>query len=204
MKKILCFGDSNTYGYNPLNGHRYSASIRWTGILKSITAKDYEIIEGGCNNRTCFSDNPAGVEQTGYKILPSYLEQDLDLVILTIGVNDLQKSYNPLLEDIETGIKNMVMIVKKACPTAKILLASPSVLTTNVLSGGFASLFDRNSIEKSLHLAPIYEKVSKENDCYFLDLNHIARVCKRDGLHYDETSHRLIARAMYKFLHENI
>ena len=34
---MLCFGDSNTYGYDPRSylGSRYPTEERWTGILKA-------------------------------------------------------------------------------------------------------------------------------------------------------------------------
>ena len=35
MKNLLCFGDSNTYGYDPETKHRYAFSERWTGIRRS-------------------------------------------------------------------------------------------------------------------------------------------------------------------------
>lgn len=38
MKKILCYGDSNTFGYNPANGLRFDENNRWSGILKSTLA----------------------------------------------------------------------------------------------------------------------------------------------------------------------
>ena len=36
-RKIVCFGDSNTYGYDPRSylGGRYPEFIRWTGLLKA-------------------------------------------------------------------------------------------------------------------------------------------------------------------------
>ena len=36
MKKILCYGDSNTYGFIPETGARYSEHERWSGILKEL------------------------------------------------------------------------------------------------------------------------------------------------------------------------
>ena len=45
MKKILCYGDSNTFGFNPANGSRYSEEQRWSGRLKELLKPDYEIIE---------------------------------------------------------------------------------------------------------------------------------------------------------------
>ena len=34
MKKILCYGDSNTFGYNPYDASRYNEHTRWTAILQ--------------------------------------------------------------------------------------------------------------------------------------------------------------------------
>ena len=90
MKNILCFGDSNTFGFNPENGKRFDKSSRWTGILQTLCQNNYHIIEAGCNNRTAFSDNSAGKMFTGYKILPELLNENLDTIILAIGINDLQ------------------------------------------------------------------------------------------------------------------
>lgn len=197
MKKILCFGDSNTFGFIPENGKRYPENIRWTGKLGRLLGASYEIVEAGCNNRTCFSDNPAGFEQTGYKILPSLLSVDLDCVVLAIGINDLQSFFRPNSLQIKNGVENMVKIVRKKCPSAKILLLSPSVLTQDILSSFFAGMFDEVSIDFSHKLAEIYRKIADENDCRFLDLNLIAKVSKIDGLHYEPEAHEQIAHAVF-------
>ena len=59
-KRILCFGDSNTYGFIPENGLRYDENTRWTGILKKISGDEFQIIEAGGNNRTGFTDSVDG------------------------------------------------------------------------------------------------------------------------------------------------
>ena len=113
MKKVLCFGDSNTFGFIPESGKRYDKNTRWSGILAQLATGRFEIIEAGCNNRTAFTDNPAGFEQTGCKVLPTLLNKDLDCVILAIGVNDLQFFYNPTLEEIKNGMRRLVDIVRE-------------------------------------------------------------------------------------------
>ena len=52
MKTILCFGDSNTWGYNPENRQRFGPDERWTGILRNSLGEDYRVIEEGLNGRT--------------------------------------------------------------------------------------------------------------------------------------------------------
>ena len=53
MKSILCFGDSNTWGYNPHTKERYSRNERWTGVLRQELGDGYEIIEGWKTDRVC-------------------------------------------------------------------------------------------------------------------------------------------------------
>ena len=49
-RRILCYGDSNTYGYDPRSylGGRYPESVRWTSLLNT---DDWETINEGMNGR---------------------------------------------------------------------------------------------------------------------------------------------------------
>ena len=58
MKTILCYGDSNTYGYNPVTGGRWPEDIRWTGRLQQLLGNKYKVIEEGCNGRTTIYKAP--------------------------------------------------------------------------------------------------------------------------------------------------
>lgn len=202
MKKVLCFGDSNTFGFIPESGKRYDKNTRWSGILTQLAAEKFEIIEAGCNNRTAFTDNPAGFEQTGCKVLPTLLTKNLDCVILAIGVNDLQIFYNPTLEEIKTGMLRLVDIVRTFSPDTEIILAAPARLDENIFNGYFAAMFDKGSIEKSLHLAKIYEEIAAEKDCSFIDWDKIVKVSPKDGLHLEPDAHKKIAEKMLKILYQ--
>lgn len=202
MKKILCFGDSNTYGYIPNNGARYDKNTRWTGVLSLLSHGKFKIIEGGCNNRTAFATNPAGKIFTGYEILPELLTDDFDAVVLAIGINDTQFLFDTVIEDFTTGIENLINIVQAKCPQAKIILVAPSILTDDVLNGNFACLFDRTSIEKSRQLPLLYKKIAEKQNIEFLDLNSVAKTSSLDGLHYAPEQHKKIAQVIFKILSE--
>ena len=204
MKKVLCFGDSNTYGFIPTTGGCYDKNTRWCGVLQNLLSDKFQIIEEGCNNRTGFSDNAAGLDQTGYRILPLILDKysEIDVVIIAIGINDLQFFYQTDAKKIEAGMENLVDIVKQKFADAKIVIVAPSVITKDILTSGFSAMFDENSIEKSKMLAEIYEKVAKSNDAFFVDLNKVAKVSKTDGLHYEPQEHLKIAETMAKILVE--
>ena len=95
MKRILCFGDSNTWGWNPANKERFDENSRWTGILKNKLGENYDIIEEGLNGRTTVWDDPIEGYKNGKKHLPSCLEshRPLDIVVLMLGTNDLKSRF---------------------------------------------------------------------------------------------------------------
>ena len=49
---LICYGDSNTYGYDPhdTNEGRYPKEVRWTGILDTET--DWKVENHGVNGRS--------------------------------------------------------------------------------------------------------------------------------------------------------
>ena len=192
-KRILCFGDSNTYGFIPENGQRYDENTRWTGILKKLSGGEFQIIEAGGNNRTGFTDSVDGENFTGYKLLPALLENDLYAVILAVGTNDLQKFYDNDENDIKNGLENLIKIINSKNPDIKIILLSPTNITRNILKSYFALMFDEISIKKSLKMSEIYKRVAQKHNCVFVDLNDIVTVSSIDGLHFTPQGHRIIA-----------
>ena len=50
-RRLLCYGDSNTYGYDPRSflGERYPESVRWTALLN---AANWDVINRGENGRS--------------------------------------------------------------------------------------------------------------------------------------------------------
>ena len=207
--RVLCFGDSNTYGYNPLDGTRYKENERWSGILKQKLKQnpkhDFKIVEAGCNNRTCFSENPNGEELTGSKIISKYLTNKTDILILALGINDLQFQYNVTIDgsknDVKNGLENIIELAYKINNKLNIILLCPTVITNDILFHGyFRCLFDESSIEKSKKMSKIYYDIAKKYGCFFVDLNEFASVSKTDGLHYDISEHKKIAQRIYELL----
>lgn len=79
--QVLCFGDSNTYGYDPCGffGDRYDAEDRWPDLLARQTGCD--VINLGANGRE-ISHGHAPLH-----LLAEYAPVDIFLVML--GTNDL-------------------------------------------------------------------------------------------------------------------
>ena len=156
MKNILCYGDSNTFGFNPKDGSRYKKDERWTGVLASLLGTEYKVIEAGFNNRTLYFKNASGLMQSGCAYFPKFIENypSYDWVILALGVNDTQFLYNATKDTFKSGMSDLVNTVRNYCD-AKILILGPSVIKKDVLSTFFAEMFDEKSIEKSKIISDI-------------------------------------------------
>lgn len=81
--KIICYGDSNTYGACGFVGGRHAADSRWTGILHDSGL--YEVVNLGENGREIPSD------RWEFNELADFLRQepDFDLLTIMLGTNDL-------------------------------------------------------------------------------------------------------------------
>ena len=54
MKRILCFGDSLTWGYDPAKRVRFEEDSRWPCVMQAALGDDYKVIEEGQNGRTIY------------------------------------------------------------------------------------------------------------------------------------------------------
>ena len=85
--RILCIGDSNTWGYNPENGQRLEK--RWTRLLREMLPED-EIIEEGLCGRTLISMDREKRERCGIDSLNVLLmsHMPVDLVLVMLGIKN--------------------------------------------------------------------------------------------------------------------
>lgn len=92
-KRIVCFGDSNTWGYIPVTGERYDETIRWPARLQEMLG--YErctVVEEGLTGRTTVFDDPFDPELNGMKSMPAVLRTaaPIDVLVFMLGTNDFQ------------------------------------------------------------------------------------------------------------------
>ena len=205
MKKILCFGDSNTYGFIPQTCKRYEAQDRWSGILQNLLGDDYEVLEQGMNNRTGFFKNPENIKLCGGEYLPIYLQNhhDIDICILELGTNDAQFFYDYSAEAVREGLQKLINSIHEANPSTKIIIVPPVKIQANILDGIFAMYFNLESVEKISQTFGIYKEIAQKNKCYYLDFNESVKPSEIDGLHYSAASHRIIACKVASFIKLN-
>ncbi len=197
--RILCFGDSNTWGYIPGSGERYPKNIRWTGVFACVLDADCEIIEEGLNGRTTVWDDPIEGDKNGLAHLPMLLEshKPLDMIIIMLGTNDLKARFSLTAYDIAGGVERLVQIILLSkCGIANsnpaILIACPPrVNPQNDLSEMFSG-----AIPKSKNLPDRYNQIAEKYNCVFLDLNMVLKVDNMDGIHYSPQAHRILGSRM--------
>ena len=67
--RIVCFGDSNTWGYDPRTSERFPQKVRWTGLLQEKLGRKYQVIEEGQNGRTIATEDPCEGEKNGLNMI---------------------------------------------------------------------------------------------------------------------------------------
>jgi lysophospholipase L1-like esterase len=205
-KKILCFGDSNTWGYNPENKSRFPNSIRWTGRLQTRLEPEYQIIEEGVNGRTTLHSDPLEAYPCGKEDLIPNLKSHspIDIVILLLGTNDLKVQFDLSAHDIAQGVRTLARMIQTSDygvnhgATTLFLLAPPPL-------GKLTELRDRfeGGSEKSLALALHYAEVANELDCPFINLGDHIQSSDRDGIHWEADAHRIVAKTLEEKLRES-
>ncbi|MDD3369780.1 MAG: SGNH/GDSL hydrolase family protein [Lachnospiraceae bacterium] len=201
MINILCLGDSNTFGSNPLGG-RHSRQTRWTGILQETLGRDYYVIEEGMGGRTTVWDDPYEPNRSGKMALPIILQshKPIDLVILSLGTNDCKAHFHASAKMTAKGAELLCHIIKTydygdGMPIPEILLVSPIHIGADLSRNKFDS-FDETSVQKSIQLATYYQATAKRLGCLFLDAAEVAVPSDEDQLHMDAMSHRALAMAI--------
>jgi len=131
--RILCYGDSNTWGYDPETDDRYDETVRWTGVLSSLLGDGYIVLEEGLNGRTIDLDYEDRIGRNGYAYLVPCLDSHypLDYVVLYLGTNDMKAIFQRSVENIAAGIETLVHVIlgknlEDASPNVKIILVAPT------------------------------------------------------------------------------
>ncbi|MGF1694382.1 SGNH/GDSL hydrolase family protein [Vibrio lamellibrachiae] len=198
MKTVLCFGDSNTWGYDPDQPRRFSTDERWTMRLQTQISSNYRIIEEGQNSRTTVFEDPFEQGKRGLDYLHPCLESHHpDLVIIVLGTNDLQTRFNATASDISKGAARLVQIAQQfqhafmEKPPEVLLVSPPPVLEVGPFIDSFVG-----AEEKSRELAYFYELRAQELGCHFLNAADYIQTSKTEGVHWQREEHAKFADAL--------
>ncbi len=208
MKKILCYGDSNTWGYVPGTGERYPEDVRWPCVCQKELGEEFKIIEDGINGRTtCYEpgwgDAKNGREGLSYALLSNY---PLDGVVVMLGSNDLtihdaafaKKGASELLRIIKNANQYFRTEVSVFPDGVKILLIAPPLIGE---SSDPSFLYAKASNE-SKKFARYYRDLANEYEVEYLNAAEYAEPSDADHIHMTAEGHAALGKAVAEKLKE--
>jgi len=179
---IVCFGDSNTWGYMPgSDGERFPPDVRWPARLATALGDEAEVVAEGLNGRTATIESPVAEGRNGLPYLVPCLRSHapVDVLVIYLGTNDAYW-LEPIM--VAGSIGRLV----KAARTAE---AGPGRGAPKVLVicpppfGGH-------------ELAPAFREVCDQLACELLDLDGVATYSGLDGTHLEQAGHFAVAAAV--------
>lgn len=174
---VICFGDSNTYGYDPRGyfGGRYDADSRWVDIL--ATATGWTVSNMGRNGREIPSTAPA-------------FPADTDLLIIMLGTNDLLQGRSPekSAERLERFLSGLPL------DRSKILLIAPPPVTLG------AWVPSAKLIDDSRTFARLCQALAERMGIRFANAGNWDISLAYDGVHFTEQGHKAFAAGLLEEL----
>ena len=182
--RILCFGDSNTYGYDPRGffGDRYGAEDRWVDLLAKQT--DWEVINLGANGRE--------IPRSPYALRLLTEHAPVDLFLVMLGTNDLLQGASA-----KVTAARMEAFLKYLLPHCKeILLICPPPMKRG------AWVPTDELVAESIRLAEEYKVLAEKLSIPFVDTCEWNIALTFDGVHFTEAGHRTFAENLGKELRQ--
>jgi len=199
MKTILCYGDSNTWGYDPVTQDRFPVEERWPGVLAHELGAGYRVVEEGLGGRTTVWDDPIEGYKNGREYLIPCLEshKPIDLITILLGTNDLKKRFSVSAYDVAASAGVLIDIVQKSaagiggCAPEILLMAPPPFSRLSE----FAEMFE-GGVEKSRKFSEHYKRIAEQFKCHFMDTGQVIVSSDLDGIHFEAGQHRKLGQAV--------
>ena len=175
--KVVCFGDSNTYGYDPRSwlGGRYDKESRWVGILAAETG--WTVCNLGENGREIPVTTPD-------------FPADTDLLILMLGANDLLQGRSP--KEAADRLEGLLSSLRLA--PEQILLIAPPPMTLGEWVPG------QHLIDASKAFAQCCRALARQLGIGFADAGKWGVALAHDGVHFTPQGHRTFAAGLLEAL----
>ncbi|WP_158527232.1 SGNH/GDSL hydrolase family protein [Pelagibaculum spongiae] len=215
-KKILVYGDSNTWGWigveEAFPSTRYNDDERWAGVMSDALGSDVSVAVDGLTVRSTNLDdsndwnNITADMFNGAKLLPCAIarEMPLDLLIISLGTNDLKSETNRSAKDIAEALIGLSEISNQSASgvaykydAPKVLIIAPAPLNS-MPHPDFAAMFE-GAQKKSKNISFELKKAASGRDIFILDAGEIiGAAASVDGLHISKQQHNQLGIAVAK------
>lgn len=211
-KRVLVFGDSNSWGWIPraegIPSGRYPSEQQWPQVMQARLGDGYEVVVDALSGRTTDVTDPtaplSGAGMDGSASLPAAIGAHfpLDLVVIMLGTNDTKAQFarTPLrialgagrLVDIAQGSGEMFGGGWYTYPAPKVLLVAPPPMGEQTV---FAETFE-GGVARSEGLAAAYGNVAEAAGAAFFDAGSVISTDGADGVHFSAETQRRLGEAM--------
>ncbi|NCA99611.1 MAG: lipolytic enzyme, G-D-S-L [Clostridia bacterium] len=194
--RIVCYGDSNTWGYDASTGLRFPDDVRWTQLLAERLGLSYQICEEGLSGRTSVFEDPLFEGLNGLASLTPILgsHNPIDLLVVMLGTNDCKQRFAATAQNIADGVRRLVQkaqILPVWRNQPQVLIVAPiligeAISTVPRISEGMGAV----CAEKSWQLPRLLEATAAECSCHYLDANAVVTANTVDYMHFDLASNQ--------------
>ncbi len=201
-RAVLCFGDSNTWGFDAATQGRFGRDVRWPGRLQAALGDGWHVVEEGLNGRTTVLESPILPGRSGLAYLGPCLESHapLDAVVVSLGTNDLADRYSMTATDIARAAGRLAALARASGTGVDggapvVVLACPPPLAPGDWNEDWAG-----APAKSALLATRFRAIAEELGVELIDLGEVTRPGPLDGIHLDADGHAATAAAVERTL----
>lgn len=197
MKTILCYGDSNTWGYDAERIARFDYSIRWPTRLGMLLGTDFRVIDEGLCGRTTVFDDPLTYGLNGLSTLQPIIKSHIpiDLTVIMLGTNDCKGYYGATARNIGEGMRRLVTQAR-FLDAGKILIVTPINIDPRIYETETVDIMGQGCSQKSIRLNEYYKKIAADLNVYHMDSNESVTPNQADFMHFDEKSQETFALAL--------
>ena len=203
-KRIVIFGDSNTWGYDAVTDGRFNEKTMWPMVMAKTLGKKYRIYEEGLCGRTTVFDDPLNEGLSGLSYILPCLQthSPLDMLIIMLGTNDCKERFALTGANIALGMKRLV---KKALAAEvwrdkpNILIIAPAPILKECETSSVGKNMGKCS-DKSYLIPEEYRLAAKELGVDFLDSTPIVEMNKIDFMHLTADSHIKLAEKVSEII----
>lgn len=208
MKKILIYGDSNTWGDNFITGIRIKDELQWPNILQKKLGNDFKIIQEGLPGRLAGNNEIEKKYKNGKDTFMCIFRSHspVDYLVIALGTNDLQVKYHKTSEEIISD-----------------LLWYKSILIEQFKDVKDRSKYFNNQFPKIIYILPPKFNLNncdgifnEKSEIIRKKLNNIKNIINdevieleilplsNDGIHLNEEGHKLLASKVAKYINRKV
>lgn len=199
MRRVLCYGDSNTFGTGPMarlsSDPILDKATRWPGVMAADLGEGWDVVVEGLPGRTTVHDDPIeGAYRNGLRPLQAILmsHRPIDLLIVMLGTNDQKHRFGLGPQDVALGVARLVREAMAMGVVGKALVICPPVVEER---GDLAAIF-RGAEARMAGLPGEMARFALDEGAAFLDAGIHIGVDPIDGVHFSAKSHAMLGKVV--------